>query len=219
MKTVLILQNSIPHYRLPLYQYLASFYRITIIHSGSRVPDDRLLCAQRIVEPFKVGPFWMQRGVLREVVSSYYDAVVVMLDLHWLSNLVSIVLPHKAGRLLVWGHLSGRHELANRIRRALVHLSDGMILYTSFEAQRLRESGVPGGKIFVAENTVEVPNHCDGSSCKKDSFIYVGRTQRRKRLDLLLRAFAGSHRQDSGRGPREHSRGWRDQRVAAEFVA
>ena len=192
MKTVLILQNSIPHYRLPLYRYLAKFYRITIIHSGSRVPDGRLLCAQRIVEPFKVGPFLMQRGVLREIIGSYYDAVVVMLDLHWLSNLVSIVLPHKAGRLLVWGHLYGRHGLPNRIRRALVHLSDGMILYTSFEAQRLRETGVPGRKIFVAENTVEVPNHGDGSSCKKDSFIYVGRTQRRKRLDLLLRAFAGA---------------------------
>ena len=112
MKTVLIVQNSIPHYRLPLYRYLAKFYRITIIHSGSRVPDGRLLCAQRIVEPFKVGPFLMQRGVLREIIGSYYDAVVVMLDLHWLSNLVSIVLPHKAGRLLVWAiYMAGTGSL------------------------------------------------------------------------------------------------------------
>jgi glycosyltransferase involved in cell wall biosynthesis len=190
MKTVLIVQNSIPHYRLPLYQYLSEFYRITIIHSGSPVPDGRLLCAQRIVEPVKIGPFLMQPGVLREVAGSHYDAIVVMLDLHWLSNVVSVLLPRRPGRLLFWGHLHGRRRLADRIRRGLVRLSDGMILYTSFEAERLRETGVPVRKIYVAENTVEVPNHCDGSSCRKDSFIYVGRTQGRKRLDLLLSAFA-----------------------------
>ena len=90
MKTVLIVQNSIPHYRVPLYRYLSRFYRITVVHSGSRIPDGRLRCDQRIVDTVKVGPFLMQRGVLWEVARSSYDAVVVMLDLRWLCNPLSI---------------------------------------------------------------------------------------------------------------------------------
>ena len=190
MKRVLIVQNEIPHYRVPLYRHLSRSYRITIIHSGDRVPEWSLLCSQRVVDARKLGPFLLQRQVVREITILNYDAIVVMLDLHWLNSIVAIFLPRRAGRLLLWGHLYGRHPLANDVRKALVHLSDGMILYTSVEGQRLRESGVPSRKIFVAENTVEIPNHSDGSSCDKDSFIYVGRTQSRKRLDLLLRSFA-----------------------------
>jgi len=188
-KKVLILQNKILHYRKPLYNELSKHYDVTILHSGDKsagVNDDY----KEIITPVKkVGPFFLQSGVLKAVRSGGYDVVIAMFDIHWVANIIAIFLRPNS-RFLYWGHRYSKNHLANKLRDLLMRLSDGIILYTDNEIGKMVSRGIPKSKIFVAPNTIHVPNSSDGSGAYKDSFLYVGRLQKRKKVDLLIQAFS-----------------------------
>lgn len=189
MKTILIIQNKIPHYRKSLYNELSKHYDVTILHSGGKSvgKDDKY---KEIVTPLRrMGPFVLQSGVLREMRTGQYDAVVVMCDLHWIANIMAVLFK-KTTRFLYWGHRYSKNRLANRVREIIMRMADGVILYSDSEIDRMILRGMPKSNIFVAPNTIDVPNHSDGSSCCKDSFIFVGRAQKRKAVDVLIRAFS-----------------------------
>ncbi len=189
MKKILILQNTILHYRKPLYNELSRYYDVTILHSGDKSVgiDDNY--KEIITSVKKVGPFFLQSGVLKAVRSGDYDVVVAMFDIRWVSNIIAVFLKSNS-RFLYWGHRYSKNRLCNKIRDLLMRVSDGVILYSNAEINRMISSGVPKSKIFVAPNTIHVSNFSDGSSAYKDSFLYVGRLQKRKKIDLLIRAFS-----------------------------
>ena len=187
-KRLLILQNYIPHYRKPVYEGLAATYDVTILHSGAPAtsPTDGY---RELIQPAKkLGPFLFQRSALREIRNGY-DCVVAMFDIRWFYN-VWATLSRSTPRYLLWGHRYGASKLANSARDFLMRRADGLIQYSDCEVERMVAGGVPREKIFVAPNTIHIANHGDGSSCDKDSFLFVGRAQKRKRVHELLIAFS-----------------------------
>jgi len=67
---------------------------------------------------------------------------------------------------------------------------DGVILYSDSEIPMMTLRGVNPSKLFVAPNTIHVSNYSDGSSAYKDSFLFTGRAQKRKKIDTFIRAFS-----------------------------
>jgi len=186
---VLIVQGSIPHYRKAVFNLLAERYNVTVIHSGSRtvMPLDNY--REKITPVKKVCVFNLQEGVISELKRGIYDVVIVMFDLRWPYNLLALFYK-KYSRILLWGHRYGKNPVANYLRDISMKYSDGIILYSTEDIPEMVRRGITQSSIYVAHNTMYVKNHSDLSMYAKNSFLYVGRAQKRKGIDQLLIAFA-----------------------------
>jgi glycosyltransferase involved in cell wall biosynthesis len=185
---VAILQNECPEYRWALYSGLAEDFEVTIVHAGT--PTNRVLgCAESYVPAHQLGRLYLQWGVRDVLRRGNFDVVVVMFDLAWPSYMSYLLLPHRP-RVLLWGHRYGPRPLANLIRDLFMRRADAQIMYSREDFPELVSRGADMSKIYVADNTVHVANYRDCSSDPKSSFLFVGRLQPRKRVDLLIRAFA-----------------------------
>jgi len=117
------------------------------------------------------------------------DLNIAGLDFHWPEPLIASLLFRKSAPFLFWGHGFGRSSIANKLKIKLINRSRGIILYSPSQAAKLKSNGVCASKIFVAQNSIDVPNFENYSSATKDRFLYVGRLQERKRLHVLIDAF------------------------------
>lgn len=189
MKKVLILQNSIPHYRIPLYNELANTYKITVLHSGDPSGLDKNNYEEKIVTKKKIGPFYLQSAIFEEISKNHYDVVIVMFDIRWLFNITLSTL-RRNFKLIYWGHRYSKNPIANKIRDFFLKRSDAILQYSDVETEQLLALGIKKEKIFVAHNTMHVDNHFDSSSNNKNSLIFVGRAQKRKKVSVFLKAFS-----------------------------
>lgn len=188
-KTVIFLQNTLMHYRKPLYNGLAKEFTIVVVHSGgSNVgAEDKF---SEVVLPLKrIGPFFNQTGLGDTIREHNPDVVVGMFDLRW-PSILKYILKDNNFRYITWGHRYSRSFVANWFRNVLLRRAVGNVLYGTEELDRILANGVSAHKIFVAPNTIEVSNAQNLSQAKKTSFLYVGRAQGRKRIGELIRAFA-----------------------------
>ena len=182
---VLFLQNVLFDYRVPFYNSLVKRgYQLTVMHSGA---SSNLQCdfEELIVPVSKFGPFHIQQ---HRPELDRYDVVIAMFDLYWPANaLLSLV--SKQYRLIFWGHGLGQGKFGNYLRIALANKADGMLLYTEVGRKAMLDKGMRADLTYVANNTVEVSNH-QIKAGQGYSFLFVGRLQTRKRIDLLMHAFA-----------------------------
>ena len=184
---LLILQGVIPHYRVPIFDALGREFELTLAHSDplASVParDFRVACLRDI----GVGGFHYQQRVA--ALARDHDVVIAMFDLRWLSSL-QLCLESEARGFVWWGHGFGRSRIARALRTAFVRRADALLLYDEAARHDFEARGIAPEGIFVAPNTVEVahPFVTPDASARK-SFLFVGRLQQRKRIDLLIEAF------------------------------
>jgi len=189
MKRVLFVTNQIPHYREALFNALARRYDLTVLQASTTSPGSGSGFNQITAPAKRVGPFYYQPGVVRVIWRGEYDVTVVMFDLRWPANMLAVFLKGRR-RLLYWGHGYGRSRPGNWLRNYVMRFSDGVVVYASRDVDRIVSNGMPRHKVFVVPNTIHVPNHADGSTSRKDSFLFSGRLQSRKKVDLLIATFA-----------------------------
>lgn len=187
MKKVIILQNYVPHYRKPIYNELGLRFDVTLLHSGSPSVTEYDHYKEIIVKSYKIGKFYLQRGVIKALRVNKYDSIIAMFDLAWINYiLINFIYPKK---IIYWGHRYSSSMMVNLCRTIIMKNCRANILYSEIEVNRMAESGIDKRKIFIAHNTLSVPNKGDCSNNFKDRFIFVGRAQKRKRVDMLIRAF------------------------------
>ena len=192
MKKLLILQGKLPPYRKPVYNGLARDYQVTVLHSGKPTVEPEDTYREILVPCRKLWLFMIQNNVFGEISSGKYDAIIAMFDLHWPAYILPVFKQRK-GKYIFWGHRYSVKQVVNDIRDWLMKKADAVLLYGPEEADKMIQRGVPIEKIFVAQNTIHVPNHRDYSSHSKNSLLFVGRLQKRKKIDLLIEAFARIH--------------------------
>jgi glycosyltransferase involved in cell wall biosynthesis len=193
---VTILQGQIPAYRVPFYNALSHRFSVTVIHGGKRVAGEGDAFKEIVLPVRQVGPFSFLEGLGRHLANNP-EAIVSMFDLRW-PQFIARPAKSSRSRFLLWGHRYSRREPVNLLRDILLKRSDGAILYGEEEFQRMLNRGLRSDKIFVAPNTIAIPNHEDTSIKPKSSLLYLGRLQERKRLDVILRAFAATYKELPG---------------------
>lgn len=186
---VIILQNVIMAYRKPLYNMLSQHYDVTVVHSGkpSVTPEDQY--REEIVPARHMGPFFLQNWLPPKYMRNDVKALIAMFDLRWPSYMLPVFFSRKA-RFIFWGGWYSPRRLINPLRDFLASRADAAILYGGEEIETMVARGRERGKIYVAPNTIHVPDHTDFSDRKKNSLLFVGRLIQRKRPDLLVEAFA-----------------------------
>lgn len=191
MKKILILQNKILHYRKPFYNEIGKEYEVTVLHSGEISVNANDCYKELIKSNLKIGPFYLQNGVLTEVNSRKYDYIVAMFDLRWINNILAFFFHSKHNKFIWWGAWITKFNIANKVRVALSKKADGNIFYTEEAKQDFLKAGVKPELLFVANNTFDVGARykCFENSIK-NSILFVGTFDKRKQNDILIEAFA-----------------------------
>lgn len=188
VEKILIIQNHIPSYRKGLFNDLAKLYDVTIIHSGKPSINVKDFYKEEIIDCVKIWKFHIQLGIRKYIRENSIDTVICMFDIAWLSGLY--LLFDRSVKVVLWGHRYNKSEFLNKIRNFLMLKSNAHILYSEHDVLKMIESGIRKESIFIAHNTLKISNYEDLSAHKtKDSVLYIGRAQKRKKIDILLKSF------------------------------
>lgn len=182
---ILFLQNVLFDYRVDFYNTLATKdHEITVAHCGS-FNQSKCNFNQLILPKVSFLSIHLQ---YKMPALDQYDVVVSMFDLHWFRNILAVLLPRK-NRFLFWGHGMGKNTTGNKLRKWLIKKSDGFILYNQQRRNALINDNIDANKLFFANNTINVPNFGRNNN-NRHNLIFVGRLQARKRVDILIKAYA-----------------------------
>ncbi|MCJ8164436.1 glycosyltransferase family 4 protein [Pontibacter sp. E15-1] len=184
---VLFIQPGCREYRVKLFEELSqSIGGVDLLHFGPRKFNGNQTVSENEGRKLKISKFHWIRGLHRHVKD--YDAVVGMFDPHWLNVFLLPIFFNK--KIIFWGHGKGKSGMLNIVRRTLGKRAKAVITYDEKGKAELVKLGIDTQKVFIANNTQHVPNSSDTSALPKNSFIYVGRIQARKKVEDLLEAFA-----------------------------
>lgn len=176
-------------YRKPILNMLAEYYLVVVLHSGQPTVGEtdryrEIITPQKLLWRFHLQP----RSPLGKIVHDF-DVVIAMFDLGWPAYIAPL-LWRKRPKYVLWGHRYSANSLACIARDYFLKRADRILLYGDEEVDMMKSRGVDASKISVAWNTLHIPNHKDTSCNEKSSFLFVGRLQKRKRIDLILNCFA-----------------------------
>lgn len=194
---VIILYNRLFHYRIPVWNLLASKCDLTVAYSeGDGSVPDGIQCDFKILYlPAKVirNRMVIQKDNIRKLVKGY-DVIIAYGDIAWLkystlpwfSN--NKVIFHTIGVSASYEKGYDQHKGWDSIRYFFYKRASALAFYTDYPIKKYVEMGVPREKLFVAPNTVAVSPILE--KVKKDSILVIGTLYREKGLQLLLDAYA-----------------------------
>lgn len=208
-------QRVLPDYRAPFFETLAAQFPAGLSLfsaqplSGEGINPPSML---RQLKHFQgknlalfdpASPYFLcwQSGVIAWLNQWNPDVLIVEANPRILSNRLAVKWMRRRGGLVIgWGlgapPLSGRLAWLRRMERRSFLLSlDGIIAYSRKGAKEYQTLGIPQERVFVALNSVmpppqEPPHKPSKHPDEPMRVLFVGRLQKRKRVDLLLHACA-----------------------------
>lgn len=206
---VLLIQRIAPHYRVPLFRALSEMPSFDISfafdeRARSNASDKETLgsVVSIPVVPVRNISFGrreaitFQSGVMAALSAQSYDVVIAEFNPRIVSNVLACLRMHRRTRFIWWGHGIGAESgaLVGRLRLLLTSFADGVIFYDRARAERLMSLGLPEAKVYVAANSVETEEiaklRSAGDWGVRRNVMFIGRLSRRKKVDILLRAYA-----------------------------
>jgi len=213
-KTVLLISNTVMHYRVSVYNYFHR--RFTEEGWEWRVLTDRLQSQNKVPPDFQLEEIPFKFGAYRKRIKEIKpDVVILFLHLkdriHWplLHWLKLSGIP-----VAVWTKTRNLDDVDNRVRNLFFNyinsLSDGLIIYSADLTRFLSASQKK--KAFVANNTINHEDFPQVSETKeeikrslnipfKKVVLFVGRMDvdgGRKRVDHLIEIFRDLGDRDAG---------------------
>lgn len=194
-KRVLILMDMpLFPYRIYAYNELAERgYELTVVSVSKKAEkyEIPLKFEHRVMTPKRIGPFKVLEGFKKHDFDGYNTIIVDpnlrMLDYYGFYN------KKYWKRLIGWGHLTGRtsaNKIAEWVRYHFFNKFPALVFYDYQTRDSYIEHGFSAEKLFVANNTQYVAPETVHPNEERYYFLYVGRIQVRKGIDLALRAFA-----------------------------
>lgn len=194
---VLLIQNYIAHYNLPIYNLLGSNSNIdlTIAHFGKPAADVSLVYKEVLLTIRKKGPFILINENIYSLCNSF-DVVIAMGDIHFLDLMMLGKKRKRKFKLIYWGiGVSASYDNkfdADRkwdfVRYFFMHGADALLFYSSYPVEKYSKHGFNRKKLFVANNTVKVTR---SSNVVKtgESILFVGTLYKEKGIYELLEAY------------------------------
>ena len=200
-----LMQRVCAGYRVPLFDTLAetlpgglSLYagdpRPEEMIDTSKKPEKAAFWHAENVHLFS-GKFYLcyQRDVLNWLNQADPQALIQEANMRYLRNKDAADWMHRKDRPVIgWG--LGTGSTGGLLLKRHLRMYDALVTYSSAGKQSYAAAGFPEERIFVACNAaaprpnrpmpVRLPDRYDG----RPIVLYVGRLQKRKRLDLLMQA-------------------------------
>ena len=185
---ILIHQENLYEYRLELLNQLGKIHKLVVLTSNDQLVSKdnyfRIIRGKRIV----IGKFIFNLGIIK-LIFFRFDKYILLSNLYYPFTIFLFFIIPKRKRIL-WGCATEKKNFSQMFRLKMMKLSKSLIAYNEIERDKLLNYSIDLNKIFIANNTIHVPNASLCVDIKKTSLIYVGRLQERKKIDLLLKAFS-----------------------------
>ena len=211
-----LVQRVLPVYRVPFFEALGGSCSSGLsIFAGQPSGREAIVTARelrqtRLVQAKNLHfltpdlPFYLcwQRGLTRWLEDWQPQALIVEANPRYISTRLALRWMHSRGLpVLGWGlgaPSTGRgpaRRLRHWERSSFLRQLDGMIAYSEKGGREYRALGLDPNQVFVAPNAV-APRPTSPPVSRPDNFrgapvvLFVGRLQRRKRVDHLIRGCA-----------------------------
>lgn len=195
---VLLLQGTIIHYRVPVYNKLAEKVDLTVVYSEGSVPENVAFKYQyipTIKKHYKIH----EKNIY--MMAQNYDVVICMFDFSYLYFRLLDILPHKY-KLIYWGIgvSAGYNERFDGdqsiVKKTMGHMkrADAMLFYSDYPVRKFEKMGLRREKLFVANNTVAVLPHKEKI---KDTLLFIGSLYKQKKIDVLLEAYWSAYQKNN----------------------
>ncbi len=204
-------QRVLPNYRAPFFDMLAEACTgglgvfAGMPREGEVITPGELHVAKQSTAQnvhWLAGPLYLcwQRGLVKWLKGWNPEALIVEANARYLTTSAAVRWMHARGRKVIgWGlgapPLRGPLADLRRRRRYQFYCQfDALIAYSRRGAEEYADAGLPRQRIFVAPNAAAArptqPPPRRPHSVERPTVLFVGRLQKRKRVDLLLRACA-----------------------------
>ena len=193
---VLILYNKLFHYRIPVWNILASYCDLTVAYSegDGRIPEKMSCCFKTKYLPAKIYAkrFVIQKANIRKLVKDY-DVIVAYGNISWLKYSLlpwvtkSKIVYHTLGVSASYTKGYDQCKKWDKIRSLFYKKASALAFYTDYPIEKYKRLGIPTERMFVAPNTVSVEPI--ESFQNKDSIIMIGTLYKEKGIQYLLEAY------------------------------
>jgi len=186
-KRLLIIQPDCRSYRIDFFKKLSNeIGSFSLFHNGPLVFENSNLVNEKNIKIINFKSFKIVPN-LKEIIKDF-DVIILGHDFHWINLFFLPLLTNKT--IIFWSHGPGRSKLLKPLRFLTAHNANSIITYSEIGKKKYIDIGIKKQKIFVAPNTLHVGNSEDTSiELSKNSFIFLGRLQRRKKLDIFFEAY------------------------------
>lgn len=195
---VLILQESIPSYRIPIYNLIADQVQLTIGYTKKYTRQDNdIFKVKKLNSVSLKGVYFIKENLLK--LSNGFDVVIFMADLHYVSFCLLPFLPRKF-KTIPWtiGIRASYSRRYNTDRKKswvdylyfrILAKSEAVIFYMS-EALKFWNNKFDEKDVFIAHNTIKLNDFkIEEAENKKTSILFVGSLYKEKKIDELVYAY------------------------------
>lgn len=136
-----------------------------------------------------VGKFYYQLGTLRFLRKSK-GSIIMLNSPYCLSMYVALIYARLSRRnVFLWSHGILDQNRSSWFKVLLYSRFTGILLYSDWSKQILKAKGVESSKLFVIKNSLYRAESAQIATCQKSwDFVFIGRLEPGKRLDMLLKA-------------------------------
>lgn len=189
-KRIALIYGPLLHYRIALFNKLAEYYDLTVIHPGQPSLKSPVKFKQVIAPAYTGGPFSIQPTLFRHIRKNEFDHVILFFDVRWITTLLALIILRKE-KVILWGPWLTRSRIANVVRRVCINRVAATVLYSKHFLNQFCAAGCDPHRMYVAHNSIDVAVAAPAfENCTKDRILCVGSVVARKRYDQLLDAFS-----------------------------
>lgn len=183
----IVLEFGIPPYRDFLFKYLDKISSdFLIFHNGDNFRQWPYTYNTKIPRVIQVGKF----KIYLNIFSSLKDSDVIIGSFNfWRPSCWMPLFFLKKKKYILWGHIQGSHEnfISKSFKKLCIKKADYILSYTeNGKNYAVKYLGAKTDNVFVVRNTLSVSN-ASYSTRNRKYFLYVGRIQKRKGLDVFIR--------------------------------
>lgn len=197
-KKVLLIQEKIMNYRVPVFNELAKNVDLTVLYSSGEKPKD--VNFKTICIPTRKMIFRIHTKNIYSLAQKY-DIVICMADFSYIYFKLLYKLPHKY-KLIFWGigvsaSYNMRYDQDSQVAQIIFNIlkkADAMVFYCSYPVDKYSKMGIEREKLFVANNTVLIK---DIEEKEKNSIIFIGTLYKQKKINYLLDGYLNAFKKNS----------------------
>lgn len=195
---LLILQNNLVEYRMPVFNALSDYYNLTV---GYR-DNDESVSNKRFesirIETRKIGHlFFCKRGFYSFI--KQFDIILFLTDLHNV-NFCLLPITNRAIATVGWSigfscsynkpfDVNRKHTLVDKFYYSVFSLCDSVLFYMKKSYEFWKRTNLNKDKVFFANNTTAVLPIKAEDKNRKD-FLFVGSLYKEKGISVLIESFS-----------------------------
>ena len=200
MKRVLIIQSTLPEYRVPVFNHLSKKCELTLLVPNQPKIETAVDFKIDVVPEKHIPRFGRYFACNLSKKIEEYDVCISQLSVNYLQVIKHLYSRRKC-KLILWGigvaagygvpydsKKSYRKILYQFIKRA-----DAAVFYSYYPKEVYLRMGINGNKMFVANNTVQV---LPQKTSKPSYLLFIGSLYPEKGIDILINQYHNAYNEN-----------------------